>query len=359
MSLARELIQRNFSGRVIVLEKRAAYRNDRSWSFWAAPDDRNAELAAASWKHWRYALASGPSSRHAVADKRYFYVPSDRFYDHVLGLIRSSQNVELVTSATIEEIERDDGVTRIQCQDRTFRARHAVDTRPPPRERVEDSILFQCFSGRILKLPQGSIEDPSTVELMTEMRSDRRGFIFDYVLPLADDRALVEATRFSDRPQSRDDMDRDLDEMIQRRRLEPLAIEHSEYAVLPMGLPDPVVDPDDAVVLAGTAAGALRPATGYAFLRIQRWARACAEQIVGGQAPESHPRDAKLQRWMDALFLRVMRKNPDRVPELFMRMAEHAGQETLVRFLSDRATVRDRLSVIRSLPTGLFLRHLI
>lgn len=359
LSLARELIQQNFSGRVIVLEKREAYANDRSWSFWAAPEDRSTNLAAASWRHWRYATTCGRSSRHTANDKRYYYVPSDRFYDHVLELIGSSDNVELVTSATIEDIDRDSEITGIRCKDRTFRARHVVDTRPPRRQRLGGATLFQCFSGRILKLPPGSLEDTTTVELMTEMRSDRRGFAFDYVLPMADDCALFEATRFSDRVQSREAMDRDLDEMIQRRGLVPHSVQHREYAVLPMGLPDPAVDPDDPVVRAGTAAGALRPATGYAFLRIQRWARACAKQINGGQAPKSHPPDSRLQRWMDALFLQVMRKNPERVPELFMRLAEDAGQEALVRFLSDRATARDRLRVISSLPTGLFLRHLI
>ena len=361
LSLARELVEQGYLGRVVILEQRTAYTNDRSWSFWSSNNEDDSALAAASWSRWRYSMADGRSSVHSVEDIQYHYVPSDRFYRNASALIDRCPKVDLRLGTTINSIERSGQSLQVRCDDQVFNADFVIDTRPPKRQRLEKSTLFQCFSGQILRLAPGTIKDPATVELMTLMRSDDRGFIFDYLLPMSDQRVLVEATRFSNRIQDHEAMKGDLQRLIQRRGFEALAIEHSEYAVLPMGLPDP--DPassqPDGVVLAGTAAGALRPATGYAYLRIQRWARRCAAEMIRGNGPCPHPKDSRLQRWMDDLFLRVMRQNPDRIPDLFMRLAEQAGPASLVRFLSDRASLTDRIRVIKSLPVKLFLGHLL
>lgn len=53
---------------------------------------------------------------------------------------------------------------------------------------------------------------------------------------------------------------------------------------------------------------------------------------------------------MDHIFLRAMQKNPDGVPDWFLRIAETLSPESFARFMSDQATVGDRLSVIRALP---------
>ena len=112
-------------------------------------------------------------------------------------------------------------------------------------------------------------------------------------------------------------------------------------------------------VRAGLTSGAARPATGYAFQRVQRWADSCSEALRCAGTPHGHRPDPLLTRVMDRLFLDVLRSQPGRGPELFMRLFGGTDMRRIVRFLSDQATSMDRAAIVASLPAGLFLRQLL
>jgi lycopene beta-cyclase len=109
-------------------------------------------------------------------------------------------------------------------------------------------------------------------------------------------------------------------------------------------------------VRVGLTAGAARPATGYAFQRIQRWALACKQSLQKNGLPVGHQPDSFVIRQMDAIFLNVLRHHPELGPELFMRLFSKVSSEKLIRFLSDQGRVSDYLAVILSLPPGLFIK---
>jgi lycopene beta-cyclase len=109
-------------------------------------------------------------------------------------------------------------------------------------------------------------------------------------------------------------------------------------------------------VRVGLTAGAARPATGYAFQRIQRWALACQQSLHTNGLPTGHQSDSVVIRQMDAIFLNVLRNHPELGPELFMRLFSKPSSEKLIRFLSDQGRVSDYLAVILALPSRLFIK---
>jgi lycopene beta-cyclase len=119
------------------------------------------------------------------------------------------------------------------------------------------------------------------------------------------------------------------------------------------------VVPPAGVVVAGNAGGALRAASGYGFLRIQHWARACADSLTRGAPPLGHPAEPRLRRSMDRIFLQAVRADLDRTPAYFLALAERMPPAGLVRFLSDAARLTDYAGLIASLPTAPFLRQLV
>lgn len=137
-----------------------------------------------------------------------------------------------------------------------------------------------------------------------------------------------------------------------------IEIIRTEKAVLPMGLK--IAHPSYATpqyTYGGQAAGAIRPATGYAFLRIQRWARDCANQIAEGKTIKAPRLSPWIVRAMDALFLAVLHDQPQRGALLFQALAQRVPPAVLVRFLSDEANIIDYLLVMRALPATLFLGY--
>jgi lycopene beta-cyclase len=106
----------------------------------------------------------------------------------------------------------------------------------------------------------------------------------------------------------------------------------------------------------GTPAGAIRPSSGYAFSRIQRASEAMTQYWSQHHRPAPNLTHAsKLLTWMDRVFLRVMDRHPERVPEFFLRMFQRVPPAALVRFLESEPRPTDILQVMRSLPPNPFL----
>ena len=125
-----------------------------------------------------------------------------------------------------------------------------------------------------------------------------------------------------------------------------------------MGLKKVATNQDKTYIKAGLFVGGARPSSGYAFQRIQRWATACALSISNGALPVAHQADSILLQWMDAIFLKVMQKQPQLAPKLFLAMFNKVKPIVMVRFLSDEGTIKDYLAIILALPPSPFLKQL-
>lgn len=359
LSLARRLAATEVKApRIVVVEPRTSYRADRTWAFWDGQGiDRSvARLIEKRWSTWRLAWRDRAIEHHAPS-RPYAVVPSASFYDDAERAIESSANVRIFRGTRAMGLLESASEVHVETDRGRLSASHVVDTRPPSRRDQAGSVLLQTFVGAEVEV-EHPIFDADAVELMTDMEVDGDGFSFSYVLPFSRQRALIEVTRFVETPRLPTTLAGELNEAVKRRVSGArYRVIRRERGVLPMGL-DPVRDASPRIVSAGTAAGAGRPATGYAFLRIQRWAAACAAEISRGHPPIPHRRDPLLIRAMDRLFLRVLRARPELSPRLFLDLAAGVRAETFVRFLSDEAVPKDLVAVVASLPAGPFLRTL-
>lgn len=126
-----------------------------------------------------------------------------------------------------------------------------------------------------------------------------------------------------------------------------------------MGLPDSGTPQSRRIVRAGLVAGALRPSSGYGFVRIQRWAKRCANEYCSRDVLIPQVVSNFLIKQMDKLFLNVLKHQPDLTPELFDRMLSQTSAEGFIRFMNDRASFADILGIVFSLPKTPFLKALL
>lgn len=358
LSLATRLARGGYAGRVVILEPRGEYVDDRSWAFWTPADQTLPVAPARHWNHWQFSRQDGETVTCRADGWRYAYVRSLDLYRDALARIASRPNFTLLMGARANAVDATGDQLCVATTAGTFSTPFVVDTRPAGMDRFSDSTMFQCFSGRELRFDQACFDD-SRVELMTDMRSDALGFVFSYVLPLSPTRALVEATRFSTRALGQAQLSADLDQMLAARGWSDAEVLRTEAAVLPMGLPAPdVAAPIPGVAHAGMGAGALRAASGFGFIRIQAWADRCAHALLQGRPPVGHPAEPMVRGWMDRVFLRALANHPARSPEFFLRLASSVPGEAFVRFMSEQGGWRDHARIIAALPPGPFLRAL-
>lgn len=358
LSLAMRLAQSGHAGRVVIVEPRQRYEDDRSWAFWARRDSAWAASATRTWERWSFAQAGEAPLEKSAEGWCYAYLRSSDFYQSALDAIAACPGITLLQGARADRIEAGSDGVIVSTTAGTLSARQVVDTRPPPASQLSAATMYQSFAGRELRLAGPGFDDGS-VELMTDMRCDSRGFVFSYLLPQSRTRALVEVTRFSTQPLGEAELAPELDALLEDRGWSQAQVLRQEAAILPMGLP-PVSGAGDlpGIVRAGMGAGALRAASGYGFLRIQAWAERCAAAVMQGRPAVGHPAEPRLRRWMDAVFLRALARHPERTPEFFMKLATSVPGPAFVRFMSDQAGWADHARIIAALPAGPFMQAL-
>ncbi len=356
LSLARRLATARCKARVIVVEPRSAYTDDRSWCFWAPSHDHaESHLVAQSWKQWRFSTLSGQTQTHEHPGMRYHYIRSQDFYDDACARIASHDAIEMKMGVRAQDVRRDSERYLVETDQGVLSTNAVVDTRSLPGE--SPALLYQCFLGLEIAHPPLRPEQAHVAGLMEAMDCDRDGFHFLYVLPLGSERSLIEVTRFAQDRIDPETLRGQLDDQIIRLHGAATQCLRTESGVLPMGLTHAIpATSGPQHVYAGLAGGALRPASGYAFQRIQHWAEACTVSILSDRGVIGHPPEPMIRGLMDQVFLHALRAEPRRGADFFMALAKRLSPDAFVRFMSDTATFGDKVSVISALPPAPFLK---
>jgi lycopene beta-cyclase len=361
LSLSMQLAQRGqHAPSALILEQRHCYKNDRTWCFWGDSQTSFAQQTTYQWQQFKVSNA-GHEISVDCANTPYHMLAADQFYNVALAALETVPQMQLqMNSNVMAEPQFHNGRWHVETPHGSFSAGRVVDTRPI-RFSDNSALMWQSFYGFEIDcvLP---VFDPSCVELMDFSIATPDRVAFTYVLPLTARRALVEFTVFAKSPFTADALSRDLqNSIVQRLKGASFTVLRSEQGVLPMGLDvtvtaRPVADPS--YVHVGLFAGAARPATGYAFQRIQRWAVACGRKLANGGLPIAHPKEPFFQGWMDTLFLNVIRQQPELAPALFMALFSGVASHRVIRFLSERGGFNDFVAMSLALPQKPFLRQL-
>jgi lycopene beta-cyclase len=361
LSLAREIIRQsngNNNRRVMLLEPRENYGNDRTWCFWQRQPEIDRAIVSKSWNAWQFDTKDDAVIHRSATDWAYHCVPAATFYKQAQQDIKKTPSISLLLGQTVTAVNPTDRDIEVETNGGCISASRVIDTRPPTFERTDEAPLKQVFYGLELRLNEPQ-RDTEIARLMSRMSSDAGGFKFHYLLPLAPDHVLLEVTRFSPVSIVPASLEDEVYKAAQNYFPNGIAetLRH-EQGLIPMGLPPAVATADTRWVRAGTSAGAVRASSGYAFQRIQRWARDGAFAFLKQQPiPEQTPVTGVLG-WMDRVFLDTLRRQPDLAPDLFMALARHVPADRLVRFLTEQPRAVDLAAVIAALPARPMLKTL-
>ena len=172
---------------------------------------------------------------------------------------------------------------------------------------------------------------------------------------MSGDRLLIELTVFSAAPRSAEYLQPVFDQLLAQRGLSPSTTLRTEYGLLPMGLPED----KSGLPRAGMGGGALRPSSGYGFMRIQQWARHCASHYCGQGTIIPQTVSGFFLQKMDQIFLTVLRTQPQIAPVLFKQLLGQTQTERFIRFMNDQANMFDYLNIVSSLPKAPFIQALL
>ncbi len=346
LSLAVALIDEGWDRPLVLLERRTAYVRDRTWCFWDTGDVPWADRADASWDRWRI----GDAVQHA-ASHPYLHLPADRFYDAALRRLRRARNVELRLGVRVTAIAERAEDVRLRTSGGIVRAARVVDCRGAAHPAVRAGLrtgLTQRFLGQVVRTERPRF-DPGEATLMAFHGEHPRELRFVYTLPLSDREALVEDTSFAWHTTPAAARRRAIADAVGV----PFTVGFTESGVIPMSVVAAKQTPR--VWAAGLPAGAARPSSGYAFVRIQRQVAAIARALCDGRRTPprvSPPRTDAL----DEVFLQALDADPPSFAGHLTALAHGVTGDVLARFMNDASTPADDLRVMAALPPVPFVR---
>ena len=131
LSLARLLIEDESNLRVLILEHRDAYSDDRIWCFWEKSDHSLKNLEAKAWATWQFSCADDDIYSHkSDSELAYRCIRSGSFYNHVQNHIDKSTHLSLMMSVRVNDIQENAKSVSLTTDRGEFCSRWVIDTRP-------------------------------------------------------------------------------------------------------------------------------------------------------------------------------------------------------------------------------------
>ncbi|MBA3794082.1 MAG: lycopene cyclase [Rubrobacter sp.] len=363
LSLCHYLLERGVDAPILILDRKQAFADDRTWCFWDVEETPFSDRAIRRWNSWSV-RAEGREVVHTSRRYPYLCLTGADFYESVLGKISTHGNVTIRLGEDVRfSKELDDGVLVVTSAG-SYLAGLVFDGRglPPDSAALEEARrkgtwISQQFLGLRLRSRRPAF-DPDTCTLMDFSVDQGRGLRFAYVLPFDEHEALVENVYLSKTGAPPEAHRAELSGYLQDRYGlfgGDYEVHGEEWGDIPMTAHRFRRRTGTRTHVIGTLGGETRPSTGYTFLRVQRYCRELAASLTGADGdPEGvHP-------WrygpLDRVFLRLLRERPERCPGIYARMFAGTPPDPLVRFLTEVSSPLDDAGLIGTLPKLPFLR---
>lgn len=357
LSLGVELVERSPNVEVVLFDRRTEFEQDRTWCGWTMEDAAYEECVSHRWRRC-IVRGAGMEATLDLGAFPYRRIPADRYYAAARDRLDSSGRCEWRLGRAVENVDLTDSMAFVDSGGGPERFDQVFDGRvgPSTLDSFGGPQLLQHFVGQEIETDFDAF-DPSTATLMDFETSQDAGIHFFYVLPFSCRSALVEATFMTPPGSTEPEYERRIETYLRERLgVANWTVCRTERGRIPMASDPPSAAPHRRQWMIGTAAGVVKPSTGYAFDAIHRDSRRVASAWLTGDGRPALPRSG-LAHWMDKLMISFLCARPEMAPRLFPRLMSRCPTPRLVRFLNDRAGPLDYLSVIWASPRLPLARH--
>ena len=319
-----------------IIEPRDEYKRDKTWSFWKVSSHNFEECIKKSWDNFTINIPN--HTKHIdCKNTPYQTIDSGLFYQKIINVLKQNNKVNFFKN--INEINTKNSFIFNSVSDITNCKNN----------------LWQHFSGVEIETSKDFF-DEEIFNLMDFDCEQKNNVHFFYTLPFKKNKALVETTWLSKmNDNSLKDYDFQIKDYIENHlNIKNYKINYKEEGAIPLFYPSNTNEKNKINI--GTAGGMTRLSTGYTFLNIQehsKYIRMNIENIQNAKQFEIK----KKYKFLDEIFLKVLKKHPEKMPGIFFRMFG-SSSNTVIKFLSNKSNLLEDLSVIFKMPKSVFINAL-
>ena len=338
LSLAYELeIHNKLQNKTVaIIEPRSKYKKDKTWSFWKTADHNFDDCIKKSWKNFSINISDKTNYLECI-NYPYQSIDSGLFYEKINSKLNKNKNISFFKN--LNEINSNNALI--------------FNSVPPTKNDYHN--LWQHFCGVEIEAKSEFFDD-EIFNLMDFDCEQRESVHFFYTLPYSKNKALVETTWLSKmNDDSQKDYDLQLKDYIENHlNLKDYKITYKEEGAIPLFYPSYELKKNKINI--GTAGGMTRLSTGYTFLNIQEHSKYIRKNIENISKAKKFKISKKYQ-FLDVIFLRVLEKNPEMMPNIFFKMFK-SSPKTVIKFLSNKSNILEDLLIILKMPKWIFIKAL-
>ena len=342
--------------KILVVDRAPKNENDHTWCYWEQQPGLFEPIVHQQWQSVNF-CSGDYSSLLNLTPYRYKMIRSIDFYKYVLSEAEKHPNV-IFRYGKVESAgtEGDKGVVVVDGEkwSADFVFNSILFARPVIP--ANKHYLLQHFKGFTIETKE-PVFNPAEATLMDFRVSQHNGTTFVYVLPVAENRALVEYTLFTKQLLPESEYTSALHNYISTfLNLADYTITDREFGVIPM---TDIAFPKRSgrVINIGTAGGQTKGSTGYTFQFVQKHSEKLVAEILQYGYPKNEESflDKRFKIY-DSTLLNILSNNKLPGDKIFADLFRKNPVDRVLRFLDNESSIEDELKVMASLPQSTFMK---
>jgi lycopene beta-cyclase len=346
--------------------------NDRTWCYWEKNALKEPQIIS---KEWRLIKDLYGKRNNQIFPYRYYHVKSNDFYQHLKTKLKKNPNIywKIETVNTVDKIT--ESKLCVQTINQSWETNYAfLSALPVANKDLETEklnqylgkqnkkiFIWQSFVGYRIKTAN-PVFNPSEIIMMDFNVDQANATQFFYELPLSENEALVEFTRFGTEIIDYDYAINQIENRLKNKNISYQILE-IEKGAIPM---TPQFDQQNNslasnqnIIYIGTLGGAIKPTTGYGFKRMFHYAEKLAEALKNEENTNLPTMKRKWRfRIYDIILLQILVDTPHLGKNIFQTLFTNQPITRILKFLDEETSVIEEIKIFSKLPLLTFIKSL-
>ena len=339
--------------KILVIEKDSKTDNDKTFGFW---NDKESVLDNIVFKEWEYAEFKDSNSHNSflLSPYKYKMIKSNKFYSYIGNKISKASNFTYLNS-TVNEIDQVNNT--VKTNDGEFSSSIIFSSIYNEVSFKKYPLLKQHFIGWTIEIKDESFDD-NKITFMDFSVDQKDEIRFMYILPFSKNKALIEYTLFSSDIISDDEYEKEIKAYLKKRNILNYSIFEKEKGMIPMTCYPFFENNTDTYFQIGTAGGWSKPSTGYTIKNSIEKIDIIINSLKQNK-PLSKIRFKNRFWYYDLLFLDVLIASKGKGSQVFSDLFKNNDPIKIFKFLDEKTSVMEELSIFLSVDIKTFVRSLI
>ncbi len=339
--------------KILLIEKESKTDNDKTFGFW---NDKESVLDNIVFKEWEYAEFRDSNSHNSflLSPYKYKMIKSNEFYLYIGDKISKATNFTYLNS-TVNEIDQVNNT--VKTNDGEFSSSIIFSSIYNEVSFKKYPLLKQHFIGWTIEIKDESFDD-NKITFMDFSVDQKDEIRFMYILPFSKNKALIEYTLFSSDIISDDEYEKEIKAYLKKRNILNYSIFEKEKGMIPMTCYPFFENNTDTYFQIGTAGGWSKPSTGYTIKNSIEKIDIIINSLKQNK-PLSKIRFKNRFWYYDLLFLDVLIASKGKGSQVFSDLFKNNDPIKIFKFLDEKTSVMEELSIFLSVDIKTFVRSLI